>query len=121
MEQLAFVGIGMLLLGVPMCLAGICSGTLRQQRRAAAFFLRQGWLYDLWVGRTLRILMWTIWGLGMSSLLLLQFHVYELAGWVVLILIIPLFSVISAAIHRRLLNAGMHADVAVTIVSRQVV
>ena len=48
MEQLAFVGIGMLLLGVPMCLAGICSGTLRQQRRAAAFFLRQGWLYDLW-------------------------------------------------------------------------
>ena len=58
--------------------------------------------------------MWTIWGLGMSSLLLLQFHVYELAGWVALILIIPLFSVISAAIHRRLLNAGMHADVAVT-------
>ena len=114
MEQLAFVGIGMLLLGVPMCLAGICSGTLRQQRRAAAFFLRQGWLYDLWVGRTLRILMWTIWGLGMSFLLLLQFHVYERAGWVVLILIIPLFSVISAAIHRRLLNAGMHADVAVT-------
>ena len=50
----------------------------------------------------------------MSSLLLLQFHVYELEGWLVLILIIPLFSVISAAIHRRLLNAGMHADVAVT-------
>ena len=114
MEQLVFVGIGMLLLGVPMCLAGICSGTLRQQRSAAAFFWRQGWLYDLWVGRTLRILMWTIWGLGMSFLLLLQFHVYELAGWLVLILIIPLFSVISAAIHRRLLNAGMHADVAVT-------
>ena len=92
MEQLVFLGIGMLLLGVPMCLAGICSGTLRQQRRAAAFFWRQGWLYDLWVGRTLRILMWTIWGLGMSSLLLLQFHVYERAGWLVLILIIPLFS-----------------------------
>ena len=114
MEQLVFVGIGMLLLGVPMCLAGICSGTLRQQRRATAFFWRRGWLYHLWVGRTLRILMWTIWGLGMSSLLLLQFHVYEPAGWLVLILIIPLFSVISAAIHRRLLNAGMHADVAVT-------
>ena len=114
MEQLVFLGIGMLLLGVPMCLAGICSGTVRQQRRASAFFWRQGWLYDLWVGRTLRILMWTIWGLGMSFLLLLQFHVYELAGWLVLILIIPLFSVISAAIHRRLLNAGMHADVAVT-------
>ena len=27
-EQLVFVGVGMLLLGVPMCLAGICSGTL---------------------------------------------------------------------------------------------
>ena len=114
MEQLVFLGIGMLLLGVPMCLAGICSGTVRQQRRASALFWRQGWLYDLWVGRTLRILMWTIWGLGMSFLLLLQFHVYELAGWLVLILIIPLFSLISAAIHRRLLNAGMHADVAVT-------
>ena len=114
MEQLVFLGIGMLLLGVPMCLAGICSGTLRQQRRAAAFFWRRGWLYDLWVGRPLRILMWTIWGLGMSFLLLLQFNAYQPVGWAVLILIIPLFSVISAAIHRRLLNAGMHADVAVT-------
>ena len=58
--------------------------------------------------------MWTIWGLGMSFLLLLQFNAYQPVGWAVLILIIPLFSVISAAIHRRLLNAGMHADVAVT-------
>ena len=114
MERLVFVGIGMLLLGVPMCLAGICSGTLRQQRRASAFFGRRGWLYDLWVGRTLRILMWTIWGLGMSSLLLLQINAYQPVGSAVLILIIPLFSVISAAIHRRLLNAGMHADMAVT-------
>ena len=58
--------------------------------------------------------MWTIWGLGMSFLLLLQFNAYQPVGWAVLILIIPLFSVISAAIHSRLLNAGMHADVAVT-------
>ena len=113
-EQLVFVGVGMLLLGVPMCLAGICSGTLRQQRKVSAMFRRQGWLYRLWLGRWLRILMWTIWGLGMSSVLLLQLHVYDHVGWAVLVLIVPLFSIVFTTIRRRLSSAGMHEDVAVT-------
>ena len=40
-------GIGILLLGVPMCLAGICTSTLQRQRRLSAMFRRQGWLYAL--------------------------------------------------------------------------
>ena len=114
MEQLVFVGIGMLLLGVPMCLAGICSGTLRQQRRVSAMFRRQSWLYGLWLGRWLRILTWTIWGLGMSAVLLLQFHVYDHVGWAVLVLIVPLFSIFFSTIRHRLSSAGMHEDMAVT-------
>ena len=113
-EQLVFVGVGMLLLGVPMCLAGICSGTLRQQRKVSAMFRRQGWLYRLWLGRWLRILMWTIWGLGMSAVLLLQLHLYDHVGWAALVLIVPLFSIVFTTIHRRLSSAGMHEDVAVT-------
>ena len=113
LEQLVFVGIGMLLLGVPMCLAGICSGTLLQQRKISAMFRRHGWLSRLWLGRWVRILMWTIWGLGMSAVLLLQFHVYDHVGWAVLVLIVPLFSVAFTTIYRRLSGAGMHEDVAV--------
>ena len=113
-EQLVFVGIGMLLLGVPMCLAGICSGTLRQQRKVSAMFRRQGWLYRLLLGQWLRILVWTVWGLGMSTVLLLQLHFYDRVGWAVLVLIVPLFSVVFTVMQRRLSNEGMHEDVAVT-------
>ena len=114
MEQLVFVGIGMLLLSVPMCLAGICSGTLRRQRQVSAMFRRQAWLYGLWLGRWLRILVWTIWGLGMSAVLLLQMHVYDHVQWAVLVLIVPLFSIVFTSICRRFSSAGMHEDVAVT-------
>ncbi len=113
-EQLLFVGIGLLLLGVPMCLAGICSGTLRRQRKLSAMFRQRGWLYRLLLGRWPRVLMWSMWGLGMSAVLLLQLHFYDRVGWAVLVLIVPLFSVVFTVMQRRLSNAGMHEDVAVT-------
>ena len=113
-EQLLFVGIGMLLLGVPMCLAGVCSGTLRQQRRVSAMFRQQGWFYSLLLGRWPRILAWSVWGLGMSAVLLLQLHFYDHVGWAVMVLVVPLFSVVFTAMQRRLSNAGMHKDMAVT-------
>ncbi len=114
MEQLVFVGIGMLLLGVPMGLAGVCSGTLSQQRKVSAMFRQQGWLSRIWIGRWLRILMWTIWALGMSALLLLQLNFYDYKAWAVLFLIVPLYSVAFNVIKRRLSCAGMHEDMAVT-------
>ena len=108
------VGLGMLLLGVPMCLAGIFTSTLRRHRWLSALFRRQGWLYGLLSGHWLRILIWTSFSLVVSFVLLLQLHVYELVEWAVLAATIPLFTVVFAFIHRRLLNAGLHADMAVT-------
>ena len=70
--------------------------------------------YRLLLGQWLRILVWTVWGLGMSTVLLLQLHFYDRVGWAVLVLIVPLFSVVFTVMQRRLSNEGMHEDVAVT-------
>ena len=109
------VGLGILLLGAPMCLAGICTSTLRRERRLSAMFRRQGWLYALLFRRTLSIVIWMIWGSGMSFLLLLQLHVYEPVEWAVLASMIPVFTVVFTTFRRRLLKEGMHEDVAVTV------
>ena len=114
LEKPLLFGIGILLVGIPICFAGICSGTLRQQRRVSAIFRARGWLYTLWLGRWLRILLWTVWSLGISIFLLLQLYVYDPVRWAILVLIIPLFSIIFDFINRRLSIAGMHQDMAVT-------
>ena len=108
------IGFGVLLLGIPMCLAAVCTGTLRRWRLLSGLFWRQGRLYALLSGRWLTILFWTAMGLLMSFLLLVQAHVYTRVEWVVLAVTIPLFMVVSASGQRRLLKAGLHADVAVT-------
>ena len=53
------VGFGVLLLGIPMCLAGVCTSTLRRKRWLSGLFRRQGWLYAVLSGRWLSILSWT--------------------------------------------------------------
>ena len=108
-------GVGILLLSVPMCLAGLCVSTLQRQRRLSAMFRRQGWLYALLSRRWLSTLIWTIWGLGMSFLLLLQLYLYEPVEWAVLASTIPVFTAVFTTIHRRLQKEGMHADVAITL------
>ena len=112
--HLLTVGLGMLLLGVPMCLAGICTGTLRRHRRLSALFRRQGRLYALLSGRWLRILVWASVTAVMSFVLLAQVLAYGPAEWAVLAAMIPTFAGVVATIKRRLLKAGIHADVAVT-------
>ena len=108
------IGFGVLLLGIPMCLAGVCTSTLRRRRWLSGLFWRQGWLYAVLSGRWLTILFWTAMGLVMSFLLLLHVHVYTRVEWVVLAVTIPLFTVVFARTQRRLLKEGLHADVAVT-------
>ena len=107
-------GVGILLLAVPMCLAGICTSALRRKRRLSAMFRRQGWLYALLSRRWLSTLVWTIWGFGMSFLLLLQLYVYEPIEWAALALTIPVFTTVFTTFRRRLVKEGMHVDVAVT-------
>ena len=108
------LGLGVLLIGAPICLAGTTTSTLRRRRRLSSLFRRQGWLYALLSGRWLSILVWMALGLGMSFVLLLQIHVYEQIEWAILAATIPLFTVVFAFIQRRLLKAGLHADMAVT-------
>ena len=108
------VVLGTLLLSVPMCLTGICTSTLYRKRSLSALFRKQGWLYNLLSGLWLRIVIKTIAGLTMSFLLLVQLHVYEQAEWVVLAATIPLFAIVFPYIQRRLLKAGLYADMAVT-------
>ena len=108
------LGLGTLLLGLPICLAGTCTSTLRRHRWLSSLFRQQGWLYALLSGRWLSILMWSALGLGMSFVLLLQIHAYGQIEWAILAATIPLFTVVFAFIQRRLLKAGLHADMAVT-------
>ena len=112
--HLLTVGLGMLLFGVPMCLAGICTSTLRRHRRLSALFRRQGRLYALLSGWWLRILVWVSMTAVMSFVLLAQVLAYGPAEWAVLAAMIPTFAGVVVAIRRRLLKAGMHADVALT-------
>lgn len=88
--------------------------TLRRHRWLSAVFRKKGRLYKLLSGRWLSIPLWTIWGLGVSFFLLLQFHVYEPVEWAVVAATIPLFAFLFAFTNRRLLKAGMHSDMAVT-------
>ena len=78
------VGLGMLLLAIPMSLAGICTSTLRRHRWLSALFRQKGRFYRLLSGWWLSIPLQTIWGLGISFLLLLQFRVYEPVEWAVI-------------------------------------
>ena len=97
-------GVGILLLAVPMCLAGICTSALQRKRRLSAMFWRQGWLYALLSRRWLSSLVWTIWGFGMSFLLLLQLYVYEPIEWAALALTIPVFTTVFSIFRRRLVK-----------------
>ena len=117
------IGFGVLLLGIPMCLAAVCTSTLRRRRwLSGLFWRRQGWLYAVLSGRCLTIVIWMVMGPLMSFLLLLHVHVYTRVEWVVLAATIPLFTVVFASSQQRLLKAGLHADVAVTgalVISRR--
>ena len=104
----------MLLLGVPIGMAGACTSALRRRRWLRALFRERGRLYKLLSKGWLSILFWTIWGVLVSFFLLLQFYVYELVEWVFVAATIPMFTVLFALINRRLLKAGVHSDMAVT-------
>ena len=112
--EVSAVGLGMLLLGVPTCMAGICTNALRRHRWLSALFREQGRLYKLLSKGLLSILFWTIGGLFISFFPLLQFHVCEPVEWAVIAATIPVFTVLFAFINRRLLKAGVHSDMAVT-------
>ena len=106
------VGASMLLVGAPICLAGIYASTLRKQF-GLLLFQKRGWLYDLLSRRLLASLFWTGWALAMSFVLLLRFHVYDRVEWAVLAATIPVFALVFAGIH-RVFAKEMRPDAAAT-------
>ena len=112
--EVSAVGLGMLLLGVPMGMAGICTNALRRHRRLPVMFREQGRLYKLLSKGLLSILFWTIAGLFISFFMLLQFHVHEPLEWAVVAATVPVFTLLFAYLSLRLRKAGVHADMAVT-------
>lgn len=105
-------GASMLLLGAPICLAGVYASTLRRQYRLA-LFRQQGWLYALLSRRLLSTLFWMGWAGATSLLLLARFHVYTPLEWALLAALIPMFACTFAAL-RRLLLKELRVEVAVT-------
>ena len=112
--EVSAVGFGMLLLGVPMGMAGICTNALRRHRRLPVMFREQGRLYKLLSKGLLSILFWTIAGLFISFFMLLQFHVHEPLEWAVVAATVPVFTLLFAYLSLRLRKAGVHADMALT-------
>ena len=110
--EIVFVGASMLLLGVPIGLAGVYTSMLRRQFRLV-LFRKRGWLYALLSRRLLVTLFWTGWALATSFVLLLRFHVYGGVEWAVLAATIPVFALVFASL-RHVLAEELRADAAVT-------
>ncbi len=110
--EIVLVGASLLLVGAPICLAGVYASTLRKQFKLL-LFRRRGWLYGLLSRRLLRTLFWTGWALAMSFVLLLRFHVYGGVEWAVLAATIPMFALVFAGLL-RVFATELRADAAVT-------
>ena len=84
------VPLSVFLLSVPISLGGIYSITIRQTHRLS-LFVQQGWVYRLFLGRILKVILWVLWSLFSSFYMLIQFQFYQLADWVIFFLVIPVF------------------------------
>lgn len=90
-----------LLLSIPISLGGVYNITIRQTHRLT-LFVQQGCLYRLFLGRTLKTILWILWSLLSSFYMLIQFQFYQAEEWVVFFLIIPVFYLIYILIRRIL-------------------
>ena len=84
------VPLSVFLLSIPISLGGMYGITIRQTHRIS-LFVQQGWIYRLFLGRTLKTLLWILWSLLGSFYMLIQFQFYQLEDWVVFLLLIPVF------------------------------
>ena len=104
--EVLIVGVGMLLLGIPICLAGICISDLRKSHWIKTHLRSGGILYALLDGRKLLIvLFWTVCGLVISFVMQLQIHIMlALVEWEVLVVAMLLFTILFAFTYHLFLN-----------------
>lgn len=93
-----FVILSIFLFSIPIILCGIYSSTVRQIRRLA-IFSEKGWIYKLISGRFLKSILWILWALGTSLLMLIQFHIYSELEWFIFFMIVPAFWLIFKICH----------------------
>lgn len=98
-SQFWVVVVSVFLMSIPICICGIYSATIRQISRLR-MFAKRGWLFRLFSGRPLKVLLWGCWSLVTSFFMLIQFHTYTARQWIVFFLVIPIFWLTFAIIHR---------------------
>lgn len=98
-----FTVLSVLFLAVPIMLSGAYTGAIAQIRQLATFH-SSGWVYRLLSRRLLKAVLWGIWALITSFIVLLQFILYTPREWFALLLCVPLFWVVVSASQRVLAN-----------------
>jgi hypothetical protein len=85
-----FVVVSVLIFAVPVALSGAYTSAVNQTR-AVSCYKKSGRAYKLLSGRVTRSILWALWALTTSFLMLLQFSTYSGLEWGVLLLVIPVY------------------------------
>ena len=96
-----FVVVSLLIFAVPVALSGAYSSAVNQTR-AVSYYKTSGRAYKLLSGRVIRSILWVLWALATSLLMLLQFATYSGLEWVALLLLIPVYWLAYLYSHRFL-------------------
>lgn len=104
-SKLWFTIIAILIVSVPIALAGVYSSTIKQIRRLE-IFARQGFLFTFLSGRPIKIILWILWALFCSFFMLLQFQFYSLMEWAIYFCVVPTFW-LTYQLCRRLMLAEL--------------
>ncbi len=108
---LTFLLVG-LLVGIPICLSGICHMAIRKRREVGAVFQKAGLLARLWQGQILIWARWILIGFVTSTIIVLQAHVLHDVIWLTLVICIPAFSYGAFFLKRWARRHGLHDDIA---------
>ena len=85
-----FVVLSVFLFAVPIAISGAYSSAVNQTRMMS-YYKTSGWVYRIFSGRLIRSILWIIWALASSFVMLLQFSTYSGLEWMALGLAIPVF------------------------------
>jgi hypothetical protein len=85
-----FVVVSVFIFAVPIAISGAYSSAVNQTRMMS-YYKTSGWFYKVFSGRLIRSVLWVIWALASSFVMLLQFSTYSWLEWVTLALAIPIF------------------------------
>ena len=85
-----FVVVSVFVFAVPIAISGAYSSAINQTRMMS-YYKTSGWFFKIFSGRLIRSVLWMIWALVSSFVMLLQFSTYSGLDWLTLALAIPVF------------------------------